>query len=294
MLSFLPGQMRGIFSIILYFINTVFWCIPLFLIAIIKLAVPIMGFRELCNKILIVISFSWIFCNNMNQKLFNKTDFRVQGLEGLKRDDWYLVISNHQSWVDILVLQRIFYKRIPFLKFFLKKELIWVPILGLAWWALDFPFMKRYSTEFLKKNPHLKGKDLEITKKACRKFSTTPVSVMNFLEGTRFSDEKHQRQKSSYKHLLKPKAGGAAFVLAAMGQHLNSIINITIVYPSGPESFWAYLCGKVPAVRVKIEIIPITKEIIGDYFEDEKFREKFQLWVNELWEEKDRTFESMS
>ncbi len=67
----------------------------------------------------------------------------MQGVDSLHQRGWYLVSSNHQSWVDILVLQRIFHGRIPFLKFFLKQELIWVPVIGLAWWALDFPFMKR-------------------------------------------------------------------------------------------------------------------------------------------------------
>ena len=293
MFSFLPQVVRGVLSIVLYTVNTVFWCIPLFIIAILKFCIPIAAFRRLCNRILIHISFAWIRCNNFNQDLFHKLDIVVEGVEKLKPDDWYLVVSNHQTWVDILVLQRIFYRRIPFLKFFLKKELIWVPILGLAWWALDFPFMKRYSGEFLKKNPHLKGKDIEITKKACEKFSEMPVSVMNFLEGTRFTGHKHQSQQSPYNHLLRPKAGGIAFVLAAMGNHLNSIVNVTIVYPPGPKSFWDFLCGRVTCIRVHVEVLPIAEQLIGDYFEDEIFRDGFQEWVNELWADKDRRMAEM-
>ena len=180
------GVVRGSLSMLCYVVNTVFWCIPLYTIALVKLIVPVAWFRRICNRLLIAVSFSWIFCNNINQKIFSRTPIIATGLEGLDQKGWYLVVSNHQSWVDILVLQRVFYHRIPFLKFFLKKELIWVPVLGFAWWALDFPFMKRYSGAFLRKYPHLKGKDIEITKKACQKFSTMPVSVMNFLEGTRF------------------------------------------------------------------------------------------------------------
>jgi len=288
MFSFLPGAVRGVFSILFYTANTFFWCIPLYTVSILKLFIPLPAFRRLCNRVLIRISFAWIWCNNFNQDLFHKLDIVVQGAEGLKPDDWYLVISNHQSWVDILILQRIFYRKIPFLKFFLKKELIWVPVLGLAWWALDFPFMKRYSGAFLKKNPHLKGKDIEITRKACKKFSETPVSVMNFLEGTRFTSHKHQSQQSPYARLLKPKAGGIAFVLAAMGDYLNSIVNVTIAYPPGPKSFWDFLCGRVIRVRVHVEVLPITDLLIGDYFEDENFRDRFQVWVNDLWEAKDQ------
>ncbi|MFZ5563537.1 MAG: acyltransferase [Thermodesulfobacteriota bacterium] len=287
------GVVRGSLSMLFYVVNTVFWCIPLYIIAIIKFLVPVPWFRRVCNRLLIAVSFSWIFCNNMNQNIFTRTPVIASGLEGLDREGWYLVVSNHQSWVDILVLQRVFYHQIPFLKFFLKKELIWVPILGLAWWALDFPFMKRYSGAFLKKYPHLKGKDIEITKKACHKFSTMPVSVMNFLEGTRFTRGKHARQQSPYAHLLKPKAGGIAFVLASMGESLKRIVNVTIVYPPGPNSFWDFVCGRISRIRVHVETLPITGELIGDYFEDEAFRDRFQVWVNDLWEAKDRQIQKL-
>ena len=168
-----------------------------------------------------------------------------------------------------------------------------MPVLGLAWWALDFPFMKRYSKEFLRKHPHLQGKDIEITKKACQKFKTIPVSVINFVEGTRFTTKKHNRQQSPFTHLLKPKAGGIAFVLDAMGEYLSSLLNVTIVYPEGAQNFWAFLCGKVPKVIVNVEALPITDEIIGDYFNDPEFRNNFQEWVNTLWVEKNKTIQNM-
>ncbi|MDP3284275.1 MAG: acyltransferase, partial [Desulfobacterales bacterium] len=191
------------------------------------------------------------------------------------------------------VLQRIFHRKIPFLKFFLKKELIWVPFLGLAWWALDFPFMKRYSKDFIDKYPHLKGKDIEITKKACEKFKTIPVSVMNFVEGTRFTAEKHRRQKSPYANLLNPKAGGVAFVLSAMGEHLDKIVNVTIVYPDGIKSFWDFLCGRIGEIKVMVETLPVNREIIGDYVNNAEFRENFQKWVNSVWEQKDMQIDAI-
>ncbi|MDY6831193.1 MAG: acyltransferase [Thermodesulfobacteriota bacterium] len=287
------GVVRGSLSMLCYVINTVFWCIPLYAIALIKLIVPVAWFRRVCNRLLIAVSFSWIFCNNINQKIFSRTPIIATGLEGLDQKGWYLVVSNHQSWVDILVLQRVFYHKIPFLKFFLKKELIWVPVLGFAWWALDFPFMKRYSGAFLKKYPHLKGKDIEITKRACAKFATMPVSVMNFLEGTRFTTGKHARQQSPYAHLLRPKAGGIAFVLASMGGALKSIVNVTIAYPPGANSFWDFVCGRISRIRVHVETIPITPDLIGDYFEDDAFRNRFQVWVNDLWEAKEKQMQQL-
>lgn len=291
MLSFLPAHLRGALSLALYMVNTIFWTILLFVVAFFKFIMPF--WKKKYTWLLTFIADKWILINTFNQKLMNNIRWDVKGLEGLKQDGWYLVLANHQSWTDILVLQRIFHRKIPFLKFFLKKELIWVPFLGLAWWALDFPFMKRYSKAFLDKYPHLKGKDIEITRKACEKFKTLPVSVMNFVEGTRFTTEKHKRQKSPYYNLLNPKAGGVAFVLSAMGEQLHQIVNVTIVYPDGVKSFWDFLCGKIGEIRVRVETLPISREIIGDYVNNAEFRGNFQKWINSVWQQKDMRIDSI-
>lgn len=234
-----------------------------------------------------------MYCNNLFIDLLKKVEYKVQGIETLAIDEWYLVMANHQSWVDIIVLQKIFHNRIPFVKYFLKRELIWVPILGLAWWAMDYPFMKRYSAEFIKKYPHLKGKDLEMTRRYCEKFKDKPTSIINFVEGTRFTNEKHKRQNSPYRHLLKPKSGGISFVLSAMGEYINKIIDVTIVYPDGAESLWSFLCSSRTQIHVQINVFPIDQGIIGDYFNDEAFRDNFQKWINNLWSKKDMRIEEI-
>jgi 1-acyl-sn-glycerol-3-phosphate acyltransferase len=281
-------QVQGTLSTLLIIVNTLFWFGPIMAVAFLKFLIPVEIWRKACGYILNGMAVSWISVNNFNLKMTKNIKWEVHGLEGLSLKDWYLVISNHQSWTDIVVLQKIFNRKIPFLKFFMKKELIWVPFLGVAWWALDFPFMKRYSSSFLKKNPHLKGKDIEITKKACARFKTIPVSIMNFVEGTRFTFKKHHKQGSPFMHLLRPKAGGIGFVLSTMGEQLHSILNVTIVYPEGNRSFWEFLCGKVSEVKVFIERIPITPDILGDYLNDTEFQAFFQTWINDLWAEKDR------
>ncbi|MEE4357016.1 MAG: acyltransferase [Desulfococcaceae bacterium] len=285
-------HLRGIVSILIYFINTVFWVIPIYIAAIAKLLIPQKTFRKYCDIVLNTSAGNWVWVNNMTQRIFCNIRLHVSGTESLRPEGWYLVVSNHQSWTDILVLQRIFHGKIPFLKFFLKQQLFWFPIIGQAWWALDFPFMKRYSSAFIKKNPHLKGRDLETTRKACEKFKSIPVSVMNFAEGTRFTRQKHERQKSPFTHLLKPKAGGMAFTLAAMGEHLHSFIDVTIAYP-GEKSFWDFLCGRVRDIRVQVRTLPITREMLGDYFNDSDFRLAFQNWVNALWQQKDACIQEM-
>ena len=287
------STLRGLLSLVMYVVNTVVCCAPLFLMTLLKAVVPLPAWRNVCDRILIHIAGGWIAVNNINQKIFSKTRLHVSGLQNLDPDDWYLVVANHQSWVDILVLQNVFHRQIPMLKFFLKKELIWVPILGQAWWALDFPFMKRYSKKILEKKPDLRGKDIEITRKACQKFKTVPVSVMNFVEGTRFTPHKHRQQASPYTHLLKTKAGGIAFVLAAMGDLLHTIVDVTIAYPVVPGSFWKFLCGRIPEINVDIRTLPIDSSLVGNYALDPAFRERFQTWLNRLWAEKDRRMAAM-
>lgn len=293
MLSYLHRKTIGAIAITLIVANTVFWSLSLFPLTFLKMSVPLRHPRRLFNRLLDRVAHSWIFCNNIGIRCTRKINWHVSGLENLRKDKWYLVIANHQSWTDIVVLQKVFHGKIPFLKFFLKKELIWVPILGIAWWAFDFPFMKRYTPEFLKKHPHLKGKDIEITKRACAKFKDMPVSIMNFVEGTRFTGEKHSRQNSPYHNLLRPKSGGIGFVFSTMGEQLSSILNVTIAYPGGPFKFWDFLCGKVRDIRVHVEELPVTKNLIGDYVNDADYRERFQRWLNEMWTEKDRRMEMM-
>jgi len=211
-----------------------------------------------------------------------------RGGEGLNYNGWYLVVSNHQSWVDILVMQHLLNRRIPLLKFFIKRELIRVPLMGFAWWALDYPFLYRHSSEYLEKHPEQKGKDFEATRKACEKFAEIPTSVMNFLEGTRFTKEKHARQKSEYRLLLRPKSGGLALAMNVLGEKFNSLLDITIVYPDGIPTFWEFLCGKVKRITVRMKTIEIPQHLMhGDYEDDPAFRDVMHQWVQQLWKDKD-------
>ena len=291
-------HLRGTLSVLIYFVNTVFWFVPIFILSLLKLP-PIAFWRRLVSYPLDACATAWIGVNRINQNIFSRTNWSVSGVSQLSEKDWYLVVANHQSWVDILVLQRIFNRKIPFLKFFLKQELIWVPVLGLAWWALDFPFMRRYSKSFLAKNPHLKGKDMETTRKACEKFKSKPVSIMNFVEGTRFTEAKHARQASPFTHLLKPKAGGIAFVLSAMGDQLHKLIDVTIDYPAGVPSYWDFVCGKVKDIRVNVSVMPIKNIMQGGFFNDTYFSDpaqkaKFQQWLNARWQEKDEQLAALN
>jgi 1-acyl-sn-glycerol-3-phosphate acyltransferase len=205
-----------------------------------------------------------------------------------------MVNCNHQSWVDILVLQHLLNRRIPLLKFFLKQQLIWVPVIGLAWWALDFPFMRRHSHAYLKKHPGKRFEDIETTRRACEKFALVPTSVMNFAEGTRFTAAKHGRQQSPYRHLLKPKAGALALALGALGDRFDSLLDVTIVYPDGAPTFWQFLRGDLARVVVRARRVPIPSEFRqGDYTRDSAYRMAFQEWLQAIWRDKDELIDTL-
>lgn len=291
---------NGAVSISLYFINTVLWFMPIMLVSLLKL-LPVQAWRKSMSIIADQCASAWISINRINQELFSRTHFVLKHEPELPIDNWYLVIANHQSWVDILVLQRIFNRKIPFLKFFLKHNLIYVPFLGLVWWGLDFPFMKRYSKAQILNNPSLKGKDLETTKRACKKYENTPVSIMNFVEGTRFNKrkmDKSNNKASALQHTLAPKSGGIAFVLSAMGERLSKLIDVTICYPEGIPSYWDFVCGKVNRIVIDINVIDIDhlhkeNNFSDNYFNDMQQRQDFQNWLNKLWQDKDKKLQTM-
>lgn len=295
MLRFLPGPLLAFITVSLLVANTLLHSSVLIFFTLLKLLVPVNAFRRVVTVVLVKIAESWVTVNDNGVfALLPRITYDIELPDNLKSRGWYLVNSNHQSWVDIFVLFHVFNRRIPFLKFFLKQELIWVPVIGICWWALDYPFMKRHSKEFLDKHPEYKGKDLATTRHACEKFKALPVSVMNFLEGTRFTPAKQGRQKSPYQYLLKPKAGGIAFVLSAMGTQMHSMLDVTIAYPDGIPGFWSFLMGKVRTIRVHVMEREIPSAAFdGDYENDPAFRSQFQAWIGELWQDKDARLAKM-
>ncbi|GLO46366.1 MULTISPECIES: acyltransferase [Pseudomonas] len=286
--------LTGILTTTLLLLNTLVLICPLLVFALLKLVLPGRG-RDYASWAVMWVAETWSEIDKAIFALCIPTQWDIRGVENLRKDTSYLAVSNHQTWVDIPALIESLNRRTPFFKFFLKKELIWVPLLGLAWWGLDYPFMKRYSKAFLEKHPELKGKDLEITKAACELFKRQPVTVVNYLEGTRFTEAKRQQQQSPYRYLLKPKAGGVAFVLAALGEQLDALLDVTIVYPGNKApGFWDLLNGSISRVIIDIRVRELDPVLwSGDYENDPEFRRTVQAWVNQLWVEKDQRIEQL-
>ena len=281
-------QTRGVLTFGMLTVNTAFWFVPIMTLALLKLFLPIVAVRRVLTRWLMWCAENWIAVNGLALRGSGSRGWCAENAGLLDRNGWYLVLANHQTWVDIVVLQVALNRRIPLLKFFIKQQLIWFPLLGLGFWALDMPFMKRHSPSYLARHPEKKGGDLEATRKACEKFRHTPTSVINFVEGTRFSEAKRVARNSPYEHLLLPRAGGIAVALSAMGEVFDAILDITLVYADGPPKFWDMVCGDRVNVTLDITVLPIDPALIaGDYQNDREFRRYVHRWLGELWQEKD-------
>ena len=280
MLNFLPAFLKGLLAAVILVVNTVIVFSGMIPFALLKLVLPFRPVRRVTDFMLNGLATIWIAINSRWMASVSRTRWQLSGLENFSLGGWYLVSSNHQSWVDILVLQKIFNRQIPFLKFFIKHELIYVPIMGLAWWALDFPFMKR-------RGGATAQKDLETARKACEKFKVIPTSVISFMEGTRFTQDKHDQQNSPYQHLLKPKTGGVGMALETMGELFDCLVDVTIVYPGGVPTFMDLLTGRIDEVVVTVRQQPIPKELLVGADGRAADRSKLQTWINGLWQAKD-------
>lgn len=295
MLSFLPKPLTGFIVGTLLISSTVFAAILILLFTPLKLVALLAPVTAPTIRRLITgIQEGWSSVNAGIYRLLPGLTWDIRGLDGLHRDQWYFVVANHQCWVDILACFHVLNRRVPPLKIFIKQELLYVPVVGLAVYALDYPFMKRYSKELLEKKPHLRGKDLETTRQACAKYQHYPVSVLNYLEGTRITPAKHARSGSPYRHLLKPKSAGAAFVLSALGERMQHVLDLTIAYPDGIPSFWDFCCGRVSRIVVDLRVREIPPHFCHSSYEnDPRYRAEFQDWIGKLWTEKDNTLDEL-
>lgn len=287
-------HLRGTLVLGLITINTLFCFVPILVLAVAKLLLPVNAIRRWITRILIAIGEYWVSVNTAIFRHACSTDWKLVGAEQLRTDGWYVLIANHQNAIDIVLLQALLNRRIPFLKFFIKSQLMWFPIMGLAWWALDMPFMKRYSAAYLRRNPHMKGKDFETTRRACEKFRDTPTSVINFVEGTRFTEDKRERHKDPYRYVLRPRAGGFAVAMTSMGEMFDAILDVTIVYPGGVATFWDLCCGRHIEAIVDIRAREVEDWLtVGDYENDRAWRRRVQVYLGDIWQEKDELIQEI-
>lgn len=286
----LSENLRGILFSLAVTVVTLIGAIPLFPVGLVKLLLPFRPVRRACDPVLLGIArywaraFNWVMiaASGATVELHNSVPPAPRGR--------YVLISNHQCWADVMLLVHVLDReKLPFPRFFIKEQLRWLPVVGFACWVLDFPFMKRYSKEQLEKDPSLRGKDLETTKRSCETFREVPVTVVNYAEGTRSTAAKRAAQGSPYRLLLKPKPGGTAFTLQAMADVLDGVLDMTVAYTGTPEpTFWDFVCGRIPHVYLKLRPLEVPEHLRGgDYQNDPDFRAAFKEWLEGIWVEKD-------
>jgi len=286
-------MLRGIVTIALLLLNLMIWGTAVVLVGIVKFVVHMTAPRSrLRSQVILALSWlaeHWVDGNDRIFDLMLPTKWDVDGpFAEIKRDGRYLIISNHVSWVDIFVNFRVFHGRAAFIRFFLKRQLIWFPIVGQAVWALEFPFMRRYSAEYLQRHPEKRGRDLETTRRACQRYRHVPVAILAFVEGTRFTEEKRADQESPYRHLLRPRVGAIGFVLASLGDQLDAMFDVTIAYPDHDITFWQFVTGRVSRIVVRARRIDVPPEFYTpEITEPGPARDRFKIWIDSIWREKD-------
>lgn len=293
----LPRWLVGIMTLLVMLLVLLFWGGMIFIpFMLLKLILPFAPVQTFLSKVLVAIAQQWVASNQLVFRLMHAPQWKLDDQTQLDPRKSYLLICNHQSWADILILFDLFHGRTPFLRFFLKRELIWVPLIGVICWALDMPFMQR---QFHKKktiaNVKALEQDLATTRRFCEKYREHPITVVNFVEGTRFTEAKRNAQKSELQHLLRPKSAGLSFTLNAMGDQFGGIIDVTLAYqPSKRVLAWSWLCGEQSNMSIQIDTLPIPSEILtGNHDADSVFRARFQHWLYGIWARKDARLERM-
>ena len=192
----------------------------------------------------------------------------------------HIVLANHRSWADILIVQSVVATNGPIVKFLGKRELLYVPIFGVIILAFDFPVLRRRARRG--GNPaNRRDDDRRRVSEASTALIDSPAAILSFAEGTRFTEAKREARSGPYDHVLPPRAGGLAAMIEALAPAGGTIVDLTLAYPR-TVSFWEFLGGAAGPVSVAWETVPIT----------EVAPERVQEWLNDRWQRKDELLRS--
>ena len=290
----IKSNLVGLITFLLILIELIIGFGTLAIINIPRAVIPLKSFKLFLAKISNKIGDLTVYGLKLIMLLMHGNNIQVINNEKYDMNKWYMAMSNHQSWADIFVLLTVANKKIPLLKFFMKKELWWIPFVFLANKTLNMPFVNRHSKKAIEKNPSLRTKDYENTLKSCKRFLRAPSTIFSYAEGTRFTSKKHKAQNSKYKNLLQPKIGGMATALSAMPE-IDTLINFSVVYKSKKRSAWSFLNGEMKDVKVFIKSYKIPENLKNrNYGSDHLYREEFKEWIEEIWDEKDRKIDELN
>ena len=283
------SQIKGLISLLYLACVTIVLCLGLYCVAIVGFLMPLPSYRLKLRRWCEWFPNAWITAHLYLAQYWLGVHWNIQLPPHLSTEEWVIVVSNHQSWTDPFAVHAALHKKAPFLKFFCKQDIMFIPFINFACYALGFPMLKRYSKEKLEKNPSLRKRDVAETLKSCEQLRWYPSGFNNFLEGTRWTPKKYAKSHSPFKHLLPIKTGGVAYGIQALHNKLERILDVTVLYKTRTVSFWDYLCGKVKDIKVVVREYPIPELIKrGNYAEDAAYRAAFKDWLTIVWKNKDQ------
>ena len=290
---YIKSNIIGFFTFILIVVELIIGFGTLTIVNIPRAIFPFKSLKIKLSKISNTIGEYTVYGLKIIMKIMHRDAMQVFDNNEFDKNQWYMAVSNHQSWADIFILLVAAHKRIPLLKFFMKKELAWIPFVFLANKTLNMPFVNRHSKKQLEKNPNLRFKDYENTLMACKRFQRSPSTIFSYAEGTRNNSTKHQAQNSPYKNLLIPRVGGIATALSAM-PNIDVLVDYSVVYKSNKRGAWAFLKGDMRDVKVSVKKYNIPEILKNkNYSTDEEYRKNFKIWIEGIWEEKDKEIERL-
>jgi 1-acyl-sn-glycerol-3-phosphate acyltransferase len=290
---YIKSNIIGFFTFILIVVELIIGFGTLTIVNIPRAIFPFKSLKIKLSKISNTIGEYTVYGLKIIMKIMHRDAMQVFDNNEFDKNQWYMAVSNHQSWADIFILLVAAHKRIPLLKFFMKKELAWIPFVFLANKTLNMPFVNRHSKKQLEKNPNLRFKDYENTLLACKRFQRSPSTIFSYAEGTRNNSTKHQAQNSPYKNLLIPRVGGIATALSAM-PNIDVLVDYSVVYKSNKRGAWAFLKGDMRDVKVSVKKYNIPEDLKNkNYSTDEEYRKNFKIWIEGIWEEKDKEIERL-
>tara|TARA_B100000965_G_C19499770_1_gene716901 strand:- start:45 stop:929 length:885 start_codon:yes stop_codon:yes gene_type:complete len=289
----IASSLIGLVTFILILVELIIGFGTLAIINIPRGIIPLKSFKIFLAKISNIIGDVTVYGLKLIMLLMHGKNITVINDQDFDENEWYMAMSNHQSWADIFILLTTANYKLPLLKFFMKKELWWIPFVFLANKTLNMPFVNRHTKKEIEKNPSLRTQDYENTLKSCKRFLRTPSTIFSYAEGTRFTNEKHIQQDSKYKNLLEPKIGGMATALSAM-PNINTLVDYTLVYKSKKRDAWSFAKGDMKHAKVLVSKYKIPESLKNkNYSNDKNYRDEFKNWIEGIWAEKDKKIEEL-
>lgn len=155
----------------------------------------------------------------------------------------YILISNHYSWLDILILYATIFTRKRNFVFVMKRSLIYLPFIGVICWGVGHPLIERGRTL------HTRNKLSQAVNKALK----YQYGMMIFPEGSRLTKKMDLQPNEC---LLKPKRSGFQIVASAFGEEIE-VVDCTLVYQDKRHTVSDFLMGKIGRVKLISESIQL-------------------------------------